>query len=175
MYLVFTRSRFKVFTRDLCVLCSFTLHLLYLSCTVTTTTMKSALQTVASRHFSTTKHLLGLQSTLKGNFYNSEQVALQQSVKQLVEEVINPHAEQWDRDKIFPAREVYKKFGDAGLLGIHRPTEYGGQGLSYKGLSITAIIFQALKVIRDSKFYILVKRCSLLLSSLLLENNISIK
>ena len=159
MYLVFTRSRFKVFTRDLCVLCSFTLHLLYLSCTVTTTTMKSALQTVASRHFSTTKHLLGLQSTLKGNFYNSEQVALQQSVKQLVEEVINPHAEQWDRDKIFPAREVYKKFGEAGLLGIHRPTEYGGQGLSYKGLSINdvfeiAIIFkEVLKVDRKGIQY----------------------
>ena len=107
------------------------------ACTVTT--MKSALQTVAARHFSTTKHLLGLESTLKGNFYNSEQVALQQSVKQLVEEVINPHAEQWDRDQIFPAREVYKKFGDAGLLGIHRPTEYGGQGLSYKGLSMNDV------------------------------------
>ena len=122
--------------------------------------MKSALQTVASRHFSTTKHLLGLQSTLKGNFYNSEQVALQQSVKQLVEEVINPHAEQWDRDKIFPAREVYKKFGDAGLLGIHRPTEYGGQGLSYKGLSIndvfkTAIIFQCSSFKSDKGFKIL--------------------
>ena len=94
--------------------------------------MKSVCQVLSSRNLSTSKHLLSLQSTLKPNFYNSEQVALQESVKKLVEEVINPYADQWDKDKIFPAKEVYKKFGDAGFLGIHRPVEYGGQGLSYK-------------------------------------------
>ena len=94
--------------------------------------MKSVCQVLSSRNLSTSKHLLSLQSTLKPNFYNSEQVALQESVKKLVEEVINPYSDQWDKDKIFPAKEVYKKFGDAGFLGIHRPTEYGGQGLSYK-------------------------------------------
>ena len=94
--------------------------------------MKSVFQIVNSRQFSSSKSLSNLQSALKQNFYNSEQVALQESVKKLVEETINPHADQWDKDKIFPAKEVYKKFGEAGFLGIHRPTEYGGQGLSYK-------------------------------------------
>ena len=93
--------------------------------------MKSLFQ-FTSRQFSTSRVACGLESTLKSNFYNSEQLALQESVKKLVEEVINPNADQWDKDKIFPAKEVYKKFGDAGFLGIHRPTEYGGQGLSYK-------------------------------------------
>ena len=89
-------------------------------------------QIISKRYFSISHPLRGLESSLKANFYNSEQVALQESVKKLVKEVINPYADQWDKDKIFPAKEVYKKFGDAGFLGIHRPTEYGGQGLSYK-------------------------------------------
>ena len=94
--------------------------------------MKSVYQIINTRQFSSTRGLSALQSALKQNFYNSEQVALQESVKKIVEETINPFADQWDKDKIFPAKEVYKKFGEAGLLGIHRPTEYGGQGLSYK-------------------------------------------
>ena len=94
--------------------------------------MNSAIQRIFSRQLSTSKQVHALQSQLKENFYNSEQLALQESVKKVVEEVINPHADQWDKDKIFPAKEVYKKFGEAGFLGIHRPTEYGGQGLPYK-------------------------------------------
>ena len=64
--------------------------------------------------------------------------------------MINPFAKDWEAERIFPAHQVFKKFGEAGLLGIHRyhkdtPTkyllgdqvccrdeEYGGQGLDYK-------------------------------------------
>ena len=33
---------------------------------------------------------------------------------------------------MWPAHEVLKKFGNAGLLGIDKPVEYGGLGLDYK-------------------------------------------
>ena len=33
---------------------------------------------------------------------------------------------------MYPAHEVMKKLGDAGLLGINKPVEYGGLGLDYK-------------------------------------------
>ena len=94
--------------------------------------MKRTVSKVISRKFSTSKSLNSLQSSLPSGFYNSEQLALQESVKKLVEEVINPNWKQWQNDQIFPAKQVFKKFGDAGLLGIHRAPEYGGQGLSYK-------------------------------------------
>ena len=71
-------------------------------------------------------------SALSTNFYNSEQLALQETTRRVLEEVVNPEWQVWEREKIFPGKKVFKKFGDAGLLGIHRPTEYGGQGLSYK-------------------------------------------
>lgn len=96
--------------------------------------MKSALQvlTATRRGFSTTRSSPALYSQLQESFYNEEQHALQASVKKLVDEVINTEASQWEKEKIFPAHQVFKKFGEAGLLGIHRETEYGGQGLGYK-------------------------------------------
>ncbi len=33
---------------------------------------------------------------------------------------------------MYPAHEVFKKLGNAGLLGINKPTEYGGLGLDLK-------------------------------------------
>ena len=35
-------------------------------------------------------------------------------------QVINPYAKEWEAERIFPAHKVFKKFGEAGLLGIHR-------------------------------------------------------
>ena len=99
-----------------------------ISCTCTVLVQSSV------RMRSTLSHLTrGLStSALKINFYNSEQQALQETTQRLVEETINQEWETWERERIFPGKKVFKKFGDAGLLGIHRPTEYGGQGLSYK-------------------------------------------
>ena len=50
----------------------------------------------------------------------------------MIETEINPHVEQWEKEQIFPAKEVFKAFGQAGLLGINKPVEYGGLGLDYK-------------------------------------------
>ncbi len=52
------------------------------------------------------------KSPLWESFYNSEQKALQQSLVQLIDKEINPHCDQWEADKIFPAHQVFKKLGD---------------------------------------------------------------
>ena len=61
-------------------------------------------------------------STLADSFYNEEQKELQASVKKLIDAEVNPHADKWEKEKMFPAHEVFKKFGDQGLLGINKPT-----------------------------------------------------
>ena len=71
-------------------------------------------------------------SQLAENFYNEEQKELQNSAIKLIETEINTHVEQWEQERIFPAHDVFKKFGQAGFLGINKPEKFGGLGLSYK-------------------------------------------
>src|SRR5256885_15892529 len=44
---------------------------------------------------------------------------------------INPHVDEWERNDIFPAHELFKKLGDLGFLGLNKPEQFGGQGLDY--------------------------------------------
>ncbi len=53
------------------------------------------------------------------------------TAKKFVVEELNPHIDEWEAAGIWPAREVLKKMGDLGLLGITKPVEYGGLGLDY--------------------------------------------
>jgi alkylation response protein AidB-like acyl-CoA dehydrogenase len=56
-----------------------------------------------------------------------EQTALVEKVRQIAEEVIRPHAAEVDCDSRFP-HEAVQALGDAGLLGLTVPTEFGGLG-----------------------------------------------
>ena len=53
------------------------------------------------------------------------------TTKQFVDKEINPHAEEWEKKGLWPAREVLKKMGGLGLLGINKPEAVGGLGLDY--------------------------------------------
>lgn len=63
--------------------------------------------------------------------FTEEHEALRKSVIGLIEEEINPYVEEWEREGMFPAKEVFKKFGAQGFLGINKPEEYGGMGLDF--------------------------------------------
>jgi citronellyl-CoA dehydrogenase len=63
--------------------------------------------------------------------YTHDHQELQRTLKRLIDTEINPQVDAWEEAEIFPAHEVFKKLGDLGLLGLCKPTEYGGQGLDY--------------------------------------------
>lgn len=63
--------------------------------------------------------------------YTTEHLELQRSVRRLIETDINPHVDEWEAAGIFPAHEVFPKFGAQGFLGIHKPEPFGGLGLDY--------------------------------------------
>ena len=63
--------------------------------------------------------------------YTEQHRELMRSVTKFIESEINPHAEEWEKEGIFPAHALFKKMGDQGLLGIHKPEKFGGQGLDY--------------------------------------------
>src|ERR1044071_1514955 len=63
--------------------------------------------------------------------YTDTHRELMRSVAKFVASEIDPHAEEWEAAGILPAHELFKKMGQQGLLGIHKPEKFGGQGLDY--------------------------------------------
>ena len=63
--------------------------------------------------------------------WTEEHESIRETVAKFVDNEINPYVDQWEEDGIFPAKEVFKKLGDLGMLGITKPIEYGGLGLDY--------------------------------------------
>lgn len=63
--------------------------------------------------------------------FTPEHEKLRQTVRAFVQREIDPRVDEWEQAEIFPAHELFKKLGDLGLLGITKPTEYGGMGLDY--------------------------------------------
>ncbi|XP_014669270.1 PREDICTED: probable acyl-CoA dehydrogenase 6 [Priapulus caudatus] len=63
--------------------------------------------------------------------YTQEHMEMRRSLRKLIDTEINPHVNEWEANKKFPAHEVFKKLGQAGFLGVTKPVEYGGLGLDY--------------------------------------------
>ncbi|MGG3923959.1 acyl-CoA dehydrogenase family protein [Geobacillus thermodenitrificans] len=56
-----------------------------------------------------------------------EQQMIKEMVRDFAEKEIAPYAAKWDEEAYFP-REVFRKMGELGLLGLPFPESYGGAG-----------------------------------------------
>ncbi|MDX1756502.1 MAG: acyl-CoA dehydrogenase family protein [Marinobacter sp.] len=63
--------------------------------------------------------------------FTAEHKALRKTVRDFVEKELNPYIDEWEAAGEYPIHDVFKKLGNLGLLGIHKPEEYGGMGLDY--------------------------------------------
>ncbi len=63
--------------------------------------------------------------------YSHEHLELQRNLKRFIETDINPFVDEWEAAEIFPAKEVFRKLGALGMLGVSKPVEFGGLGLDY--------------------------------------------
>src|SRR5215212_164690 len=70
--------------------------------------------------------------------FTQEHAEIRRTLRAIIDKDINPEVDQWEEDGIFPAHEVFKRLGDAGLLGINKPVEYGGMGLDYSYAMVMA-------------------------------------
>ena len=65
------------------------------------------------------------------NFHESEDLKLiRQSVRDFVEREVLPHRMEWDESQHFP-KDLFRRMGDIGLMGMLVPEAYGGAGLGY--------------------------------------------
>ena len=68
---------------------------------------------------------------LKRDIYSSEEhLMIQKMCQQFIEKEITPYHAQWEEDGQV-SREVWTKAGEAGLLCLDVPSEYGGAGLDF--------------------------------------------
>jgi isovaleryl-CoA dehydrogenase len=65
-----------------------------------------------------------------GTRVNEELDLLRETVRRFAEAEIAPRAAEMDEKNEFPA-DLWRKFGELGLLGVTVPAEYGGSGMSY--------------------------------------------
>jgi len=63
--------------------------------------------------------------------FGSDHEQFRKVIRQLVEEEINPKADEWEAARIFPAHELFPKFGSVGALGLEYDPEYGGGGADH--------------------------------------------
>ncbi|NVB36965.1 acyl-CoA dehydrogenase family protein [Pseudenhygromyxa sp. WMMC2535] len=63
--------------------------------------------------------------------FTEEHELLRKTVNQVIDKYVNPHVDGWEAEGAFPAHEVFKRFGEQGLLGLKYPEEHGGAGLDY--------------------------------------------
>jgi butyryl-CoA dehydrogenase len=66
---------------------------------------------------------------------SEEHEAFRAVVREFAEQEIAPHAEQWDREHLFPV-EVVRAMGELGLFGLPFPEEYGGSGADFTTLCV---------------------------------------
>ena len=72
------------------------------------------------------------QQAAVASYYEEDQLSLQKTARAIIDNDINPHVDEWEAAGQYPAKIVMKKLGDAGLLGVNKPVEYGGMGLDFK-------------------------------------------
>ena len=61
-------------------------------------------------------------------YFAEEHEMLRAQVRRFVEEEIKPHALAWEQDGMVP-RDVLRRMGELGFLGIRYPAEYGGSDM----------------------------------------------
>jgi len=70
-------------------------------------------------------------------FLEEEHIILKDQIKKFVETEVKPEGTKWEEEGFIP-REVFKKMGALGFLGITYPTEYGGSEMDVRGSVVFA-------------------------------------
>ena len=100
--------------------------------------MRASYKTSSLRSFSsllTREFHLGRvvsQNAMAQAYYEEDQKSMQKTVRKIIDDDINPYVDEWEASGQYPAKQIFRKLGDAGLLGVNKPVEYGGMGLDFK-------------------------------------------
>lgn len=58
-------------------------------------------------------------------YFTEEHELFRQSAREFIQKEVIPHSEKWEEEEMIP-RELFRKMGEQGFLGINFPEQYGG-------------------------------------------------
>lgn len=67
---------------------------------------------------------------MKSYYFTEEHELFRQGLKDFLNREVIPHVDQWEQEQRIP-KELWKKFGDMGYLGINYPEKYGGSDADF--------------------------------------------
>jgi acyl-CoA dehydrogenase len=70
------------------------------------------------------------RSIMKPGLFTGEHEMLRRSIRAFVDQEVAPHVEAWEEAGRIP-RELWRRLGELGFLGLEFPTEYGGGGADF--------------------------------------------
>ncbi len=65
-----------------------------------------------------------------GKYFSQEHEMFRQGLKDFLAKEVIPHIDQWEEERKTP-REIWKKMGEMGYLGLNYPEEYGGMDADF--------------------------------------------
>ena len=68
-----------------------------------------------------------------------EQIQVRDMVREFAQREAAPHIREWDTKQNY-SRDIIDKMGEAGILGLPIPEEYGGLGLDYVSLALACAV-----------------------------------
>ncbi|MFZ4518575.1 MAG: acyl-CoA dehydrogenase family protein [Microthrixaceae bacterium] len=63
--------------------------------------------------------------------FTEEHQMFRQTVRDVVQKEIDPYADDWERTGDFPAHDLFRRFGELGLLGLEYDERWGGGGAEH--------------------------------------------
>src|SRR5207253_8531912 len=75
--------------------------------------------------------------SLPSPYFREEHELLRAQIRRFVETEIKPHGAKWEEQGYVP-REVLRRMGELGFLGIRYPAEYGGSEMDTLGSIVLA-------------------------------------
>jgi alkylation response protein AidB-like acyl-CoA dehydrogenase/putative sterol carrier protein len=67
---------------------------------------------------------------MKSYYFTEEHEMFRESLRAFLEKEARPNIDKWEEERFTP-RDIWKKMGDMGFLGLSYPEEYGGMGLDF--------------------------------------------
>lgn len=65
-----------------------------------------------------------------GYYFSEEHEIFRQGLKDFLQKEVAPHLDRWEEEQRIP-KEIWKKFGDMGYMGLNYPEEVGGAGVDF--------------------------------------------